>query len=539
MNSKLFILPFVALLSGSCSSSYKGGAADVLCVVAKPATEFQTMEGFGASDCWTAQFAGKYWPLDKRDSIADLLFSKAFDNNGNPKGIGLSQWRFNIGAGSAEQGDASGIPDVWRRAECFINEKGEYNWDKQQGQQWFLKAAKDRGVEKFLAFNNSAPVFFTQNGKGWSPGGSAYNIKDDKMERYADFLVEVCRHFSDEGIVFDYLSPFNEPQWDWKAPASQEGSPAHNSEIAQLARLLSPKLINASLRTELMMIEAAQLQFLYRKNGYENRDNQLHDFFSPSSANYIGSLPNLKKSLGGHSYFTTNHVDTLISVRQALKDSIAAHQNVVNYWQSEYCILENHEDIVGGSKRDLGMATALYVARVIHFDIAQADAALWSWWTSLSVVDYKDGLIYLDNGNSGLTGAGDPNSELLQKDGFIRDSKLLWTLGNYSRFVRPGMVRFDVRLANDIPVREQAINLMLTGYKTADAKEMVFVIVNYSGDNKTLSFDAFADEYRVKDQKFVSYTTSDTQDLERGQMPTDQVLVPSKSVVTLVASIDL
>jgi hypothetical protein len=175
-----------------------------------------------------------------------------------------------------------------------------------------------------------------------------------------------------------------------------------------MARLLSPKLTKASLHTELMMTEAAQLQFLYRKGSYLQRDNQLNDFFNPASDHYIGALPNLKKTLGGHSYFTTSNIDTLISVRRALKESMAVYQNRVNYWQSEYCILENHEDIGGGPKRDLGMATALYVARVIHFDLVQANAALWSWWTALSVVDYKDGLIYLDNGNSGLTGAADP-----------------------------------------------------------------------------------------------------------------------------------
>jgi hypothetical protein len=504
-------------------------------VVVNPANEYQIIEGFGASDCWSAQFVGKNWPLAKRDFIADLLFSKDFDQNGNPKGIGLSQWRFNIGGGSAEQGKESGIPDAWRRAECFINEKGEYDWSKQQGQQWFLTAAKQRGVEKLLAFNNTAPVYFTKNGKGWSPGGTAYNIQPEKMESYASFLAEVCKHFNQEGITFDYLSPFNEPQWNWSSPASQEGSPAHNNEIAQLARLLSPKMMEASPRTELMMTEAAQLQFLYKKFGYENRDNQLTEFYSPSSDNYIGNLPNVKKTLGGHSYFTTNQLDTLLNVRKSLRDSIAAHQNVVNFWQSEFCILESHPDIEGGNKRDLGMATALYVARVIHFDLALANAASWSWWTSMSVCDYKDGLIYFDNGNNGLTGANDPNSEALQKNGFVRESKLLWAMGNYSRFIRPGMKRIETRLSNELPDNQQANDLMISGYKSADGLTMVFVAVNYSSNEKVLSFSSLCDEHPVKGHSFVSYTTSATQNLERGITPVNKVVIHPKSVVTLVA----
>ena len=41
------------------------------------------------------------------NQIADWLFSTENDANGQPKGIGLSLWRFNVGAGSTEQGENS------------------------------------------------------------------------------------------------------------------------------------------------------------------------------------------------------------------------------------------------------------------------------------------------------------------------------------------------------------------------------------------------------------------------------------------------
>src|SRR3970040_320252 len=49
----------------------------------------QTMESFGASDAWQCNFIGKNWPTDKRNHIADLLFSKEVDTEGSPKGFGL------------------------------------------------------------------------------------------------------------------------------------------------------------------------------------------------------------------------------------------------------------------------------------------------------------------------------------------------------------------------------------------------------------------------------------------------------------------
>src|SRR3954471_14371936 len=76
---------------------------------------YQTIQNFAASDAWACQFVGN-WPDAKKNAIADWLFSMDTLTNGNPKGIGLSLWRYNLGAGSAEQQENSGIGDEWRRA---------------------------------------------------------------------------------------------------------------------------------------------------------------------------------------------------------------------------------------------------------------------------------------------------------------------------------------------------------------------------------------------------------------------------------------
>jgi len=85
---------------------------------------YQTIDNFGASDAWSCQFAGN-WSEAKRNAIADLLFSQELKLDGSPEGIGLSLWRFNIGAGSTQQGSQSGIGDEWRRAESCIGDNGK------------------------------------------------------------------------------------------------------------------------------------------------------------------------------------------------------------------------------------------------------------------------------------------------------------------------------------------------------------------------------------------------------------------------------
>ncbi|MCK5704086.1 MAG: glycoside hydrolase, partial [Cyclobacteriaceae bacterium] len=54
------------------------------------------------------------------------------------------------------------------------------------------------------------------------------------------------------------------------------------------------------------------------------------------------------------------------------------------------CILQKNDEIKGGSKRDLGMPTALYVARIIHNDMVITNATSWQWWTAITQADYKD-----------------------------------------------------------------------------------------------------------------------------------------------------
>lgn len=80
------------------------------------------------------------------------------------------------------------------RAECFLNADGTYDWNKQQGQRNFLKLAKERGVNKFLAFLNSPPVHYTQNGLATNTGrGGTANLKPDCYEKYVRFLADVIQ----------------------------------------------------------------------------------------------------------------------------------------------------------------------------------------------------------------------------------------------------------------------------------------------------------------------------------------------------------
>ena len=162
----------------------------------------QTIRHFGASDAWSMQFIGLWDNEAEQQKVADWLFSTENDAQGKPLGIGLSVWRFNLGAGSAEQGKDSQI-NPGTRTECFLTKDGTYDWTKQAGQRKFLRLAKERGVPYFLAFLNSAPVYFTQNGLATNTGrGGNINLKDDCYDDFAKFMATAVKGIEQhEGIV--------------------------------------------------------------------------------------------------------------------------------------------------------------------------------------------------------------------------------------------------------------------------------------------------------------------------------------------------
>jgi hypothetical protein len=313
---------------------------------------------------------------------------------------------------------------------------------------------------------------------------------------------------------------------------SQEGTPATNDEIYALTKSLSEKLKANKMSTDIVIAEAGQINYLYENVNAENRDNQIDYFFGKTKMN-ISKFSNVKNVILGHSYFTTWPVEKQVLSRKLIAANIKQNPGL-KYWQSEYCILENpgEAEIPGGSGggRDLGMQTALFVARLIHNDIAVANAASWQWWTSLTRVDYKDGLIYLDDGKS--NGGTEPN--YVRNDGEFHDSKLLWALGNYSLFVRPGMQRVDVPNQNEL---DAANDVMLTAYKDVQNKKLIVVAVNCGKSPQKYKFNL--SKGTIKSNELTPYITSENSNLKRtAAQKINDLEIPARSVVTFVGELE-
>ena len=157
------------------------------------------------------------------------------------------------------------------------------------------------------------------------------------------------------------------------------------------------------------------------------------------------------------------------------------------------------------------------MARVIHNDLVHANAAAWHWWLAVSPYDYKDGLVYIDKSKT---------------DGNYYPSKMLWALGNYSRFIRPGAVRVEAS-ADQASAKNDM--LLVSAYRDAGAGKLITVIVN--SDIKPVNLRLSVKNGSVT--AVIPYITSAEADLKPASVikTSEQINVQPRSIITLIGNI--
>ncbi|ANQ51655.2 beta-glycosidase [Flammeovirga sp. MY04] len=475
----------------------------------------QKIESFMASDCWAGNWVGSYWDESQKSEIAELLFSQEIDGK-YPKGIGLSGWRFNLGAGTTAQGDESGIEDPTRRSESFLS-NGVKDWNKAMGQQYFLRKAKEYGVNDFVMFSISPDVSFTKNGMGYSPGGENINLADGKLPEFVNYISEVITHFKNEGIDFKYLSPINEPQYAWDTK-SQEGTPATNTDIYNLVSALDQSFTENNINTKLLVGEAATWEYLYKVKGNENSSNQIETLFGNDSEISIKNLHHVAPIITAHSYWIDKTAAQMRETRTAAYQK--ASQHGLSLFQTEYSLLgegfEDHPGHESASYNDV----ALQVAKVIHHDLNYANVESWSFWTALDQErwGHKNRFLLIsvtpsDGAYGNIMNSGENSA-----------TKSLWALGNFSRFVRPGFERVDIEIDGNT-------NILSSAFVSPSSDELVVVYTNLTDQYTGVEIKMDNNMRAVE-----SYVTSNEFDLVKEEINEDErkIQLLPRSVTTVI-----
>ena len=380
-------------------------AASSTAVITAPA---QTVAGFGASGAWWVNDLTNF-SSTVQTQVADDLFTTS--------GIDLSQYRYNIGGGGA------GVSVAARAPQSFLTSSGSYDWSNDPGGQYFLKAAAADGVPDLIGFVNSAPSEYTTNGENC---GGEINTADDAA--YGGYIATIVSHFAAEGVDLDQISPMNEPD-DSFSGCGQEGMEVPASERAGVIDGVGSALSSAGLSTKVIADESSQTTQLL---------SEAPTWLADSSA------PGYTAAIAHHTY--DNPSDSTLEQVGGLGDV-----NGKPVWATEICC-----QISGGggygAQYDPTMAGALTLTNYIYTDLSYADDSAFQWWTALSSAlgcdpdtsstcattvndnssGWNDGLLYYDPDY-----ASDGNQT-------IYTTKRFYALGQYSKYVRPGAVRYGV-----------------------------------------------------------------------------------------------
>ena len=460
-----FLAITLAVAQLACASVTRGQQA---VITVDPGSTFQQIEGFGASGAWWAQIVGG-WETSKRREIVDMLYS--------PQGMGLSIYRYNIGAGSSRE-----IRDPWRRTETFEVSRGEYDWSRDSNAMRVLSEICGHGVENVVLFANSPPVRMTHSGNAFSSkDGQKSNLRREMYEQFADYLGDITEKFVASGIPVKTLSPINEPQWEWNEP-SQEGCHYEPREVTVLTKLVLRALQQRKLKVRVEAPESGH----WEQVGSGKKERQ-----------YLDALladPYVFRRLDGyalHSYWS----DT--KRKRSFARYFFGRYPSKKLFMTEWCEMEKG--------RDVGMDSALKLASEMIEDL-RFGVSSWQYWIAVSKYDYRDGLIYVSRRGEEIT-----------------PTKRLWTMGNFSRFIRPGAVRCYT---------ETDSKLKVLAVVDPDTRKTVLVVLNPTKRK-------VATQIEPKRVRFTKrYETSADRDLKEVTLGQDasKVIFPAESVTTLVQS---
>jgi len=369
--------------------------------------EVAVMEGFGASGAFHMARNLQKAPEAPRNEILNLLFSTS-------KGAGLSIVRNIIGDGGSWGTPLNGPTPT------IEPEEGKWNWTGDEGQIWFMKEAAARGCTRYMSTAWSPPAWMKTNGNVIHGG-----LDSSKRQAFAEYLAAYVKGYREHhGIDIYAVSPTNEPD----VTVNYSSCYFSGEELRLLVRdHIAPTFAKESIKAKLILGE----------NSTWSEAPALPSLMDPAAAARVDIV-------GVHSYTSsTQGPFPPISRRSGvLPVARRMHKPI---WMTE---------VSAGGPNIVEIADGLYWAKLLHTHVVEDGVTAWFYWWAIDIYDSRGALIYLD----------------LKNNTYVAP-KRLYTIGNYSRFVRPGFVQIFL----EPPPQGGAY---LSAFKNENTKQLVLVAIN-------------------------------------------------------------
>ncbi|WP_407267846.1 glycoside hydrolase [Radiobacillus sp. PE A8.2] len=465
-----------------------------------PSYQQEPFEGWGTALVWFANVTGG-WPDQVRNELADALYGE--------DGLNFNIARYNIGGGNAPETEpylrpGADVPGYWNRPEEFgppadaddswEEQEGwwdptnpdHWNWNADANQQWWLQAAKNRGADIFEAFSNSAPYFMTQSGyvsgniDSWDD-----NLQADQYENFSTYLTSVVEYLkNDLNIDIRTLSPVNEPNTGyWGADGTQEGSNWAPASQAKIINEVSEDLGELNLDTVVSAMDETN------PNKYRNNWSQ---YDAATKAN-IGQM-------NVHTYWPGE--------RTSVRDLAKAEEK--RLWMSEV-------DLGGSVPQDFdSIEPGLDLAERITSDITNLEPRAWVMWQAVE----NETNMNADNENSNWGLIQVPFEPEDASEVEIKKNKKYYTMGNYTKFIRPGYQMINSNDANTLAAIDK------------DNGKIVVVYTNQSDAPQQIDFDLSGFASVGQSASATPYVTSAAENIAQH----DNIAVNNNRLSTTVAA---
>ena len=462
----------------------------------------RALDGFGASACWWSQIAGK---SENGEEIIKLLYSK--------DGLGLNIYRYNIGAGSADNPNTK-ITDPWRKTESFYvyNEAtGEYEYDftRDANAQKMLDLALSYGcVDTVVLFANSPHYSMTLNGRAYgNENWWVSNLPKENYEAYAEYFCTIAEYFIKKGVPVKYISPINEPNWSWGQASvnqSQEGCFYNSEDIYGVYRAFVKEIKERNLDVKLSGPESGEIGHrLYEWFEYLYNDAEIRP--------YLGNL-------SYHSYWSDEQLHNKIGLGNWINEKTPD----ITVEMSEWCHLPctSPIDSIDG---------ALLQARTMANDLNFSNINSWTAWVGVNGIGIgDDGKKYSDGLLAG-------NADLSE----IEIAMRYYAVAHFSKFIPIGSTKIQSeKNINDVTKVEETNEngekittvtkylVNTVSYLTPDGK-IVTVVVN-EGVERELKLKVDRDNMTV-------YTTTQEKQMEETYKGAKtEITLPEKSITTII-----
>ncbi|MEV3986886.1 glycoside hydrolase [Nonomuraea sp. NPDC049758] len=464
--------------------------------------EFQ---GFGTSLAWWSDVVGG-WSEPARSQLMDYLFADSFTLDGKTvQGIDLSIARYN--AGASEPGVSYPVVDphlpprngAW--IDSLIQANGSYDWSVDANQRWVLAQAAQRGVSTFELFANSAPWWMTYSGHPAgryshnSPEGCSHsNLRPEYQDDFAGYLATVAQRFSTVGVDgpgspkvnFRTIEPFNEPSngwWCWGN--NQEGTYLTAAEQSSILTNLRTALNSRGMNTELAATDSNNYWLMVSE----------YDALSPAARAELGQV-------NAHGYAGSDPTP--------IRDRVQG--NDLRFWQSEWGPAD-----WGGYNITSELDAGLELATRVTNDLSYVGANGWLYWQAVEDSSRGSGPGYWGLIQAPLDGSAQTYD--LQKQ--------FYTLGQYSKFIKPGYKIIDAGNGKSVAAFDPV------------SHKLVLVTYNDTAESLPVNFDL--SRFTTTGVSAQGWRTSATENLAQlapvsVSSGTLAATVPANSVVSYVLS---